>query len=589
MDLRGWLSELKEDHNLLEQRYGDEAPLRSPSYAILLEAATKEFEMDQPVAVVASPGRDRIFMGHSDFAGLGGFTVDAATQSELLAIGQLESGGKIRLMNTDPAYESCEFEGEEILKVAQDQEAYGKCIWPPAQWSSYIKGALCFLVSSRFEGHKKLRQALGWEEPAMGKRDREGSSPRAARIGLKFLVSSQGPLGLLALGGSSSSAALTGAFTLGLMDLLGLEFTKDQLAQSDYGEYYLGKLAGAADKMAQLNAERGQVVVVGSRPERCIRTLHFPKAVVVMLADCPTPRLTTKKGDEWLATHYPETKEHVRSWAQATMKRFSSAALALAADLLTVGLRSIDKDVPGEVSREESELLLGCLFAGEETRSYKGPLLRELCRGGALEARMSGTMKERHNLVFRALKLIPEQQLAEGYLYTPRKVALYGLSEVERGAAYLDQLQVIGSVGSQEARERLLQFVRWSHDGDRACVDYRHRADTIGSGIFVNTIWNERLHCDLDNWLENGADLVECVGGFERSLPEMDEMADELDREFGKQAAARVSAAGLGGQMCIHAFEEVAHKVAAYLTGRGWSVRTLQPGSPTQVLKRRNV
>jgi len=232
---------------------------------------------------------------------------------------------------------------------------------------------------------------------------------------------------------------------------------------------------------------------------------------------------------------------------------------------------------------------LECLFAGEEARSYKGPLLRELCRGGALETRMSGTVRERHNLVFRALRLIPEQHDTEGYRYTPRKVALYGLSEVERGTVYLDQLEAIASAGSEcgtDPRDRLLQLVRWSHDGDRACVDYR-RPSEVGPGSFESTEWGKRAPCDLDNWLANGADLVECVGGFERSLPEMDEMADDLDRVFAKHAAARVSAAGLGGQMCIHAFEEVADKVASYLISRGWPVRTLQPGSPTQVLKRR--
>jgi len=192
--------------------------------------------------------------------------------------------------------------------------------------------------------------------------------------------------------------------------------------------------------------------------------------------------------------------------------------------------------------------------------------------------------------VFRALRLIPETHEAQGHCYTPRKVALYGLSEVERGTVYLDQLQTIASSPADcltDHRQRLLQLVRWSHDGDRACVDYRRASETLGPSCFEFTEWGKRLQCDLDTWIQNGADLVECVGGFERSLPELDEMADELDVVFGKQAAARVSAAGLGGQMCIHAYEEIAGEVASYLVSRGWPVRTLQPGSPTQVLKHR--
>jgi hypothetical protein len=44
-------------------------------------------------------------------------------------------------------------------------------------------------------------------------------------------------------------------------------------------------------------------------------------------------------------------------------------------------------------------------------------------------------------------------------------------------------------------------------------------------------------------------ELTACVGGFERSLPEIDEMADELHRAFEGKAALRVSAAGMGGKV----------------------------------------
>ena len=58
-------------------------------------------------------------------------------------------------------------------------------------------------------------------------------------------------------------------------------------------EYFLGKQAGAADKMAQLNSSLDSLVVLGSLPERVMRRITWPTNVVtVILAECQTPRLT---------------------------------------------------------------------------------------------------------------------------------------------------------------------------------------------------------------------------------------------------------------------------------------------------------
>src|SRR4051794_22336809 len=41
-----------------------------------------QFDRTLPIVFIASPGRDRIFMGHTDFNGLGGHTFDCATKEE---------------------------------------------------------------------------------------------------------------------------------------------------------------------------------------------------------------------------------------------------------------------------------------------------------------------------------------------------------------------------------------------------------------------------------------------------------------------------------------------------------------------------
>lgn len=271
--------------------------------------------------------------------------------------------------------------------------------------------------------------------------------------------------------------------------------------------------------------------------------------------------------------------------------RFSSTTFELASRELVKELRRI---VGGEfdqalgqfgtsiLSVEEAKLLLEALFYDEDKREYKGPLLRELCAGGALDCcdlcsfrslqeNLQGWEKrhERYSLVFRAIKLIPCFFTCEnGMEYSLRKAALYGISEVERGFAYLEQLKVISSclstdpispttctwtdgTSNRDTRTRLLELVRLSHSGDRAIVDYRRPAnrprrqsvqdtdqqdcsvDQSPSDYFCKTAWaQDPAHqCDddtIDEWLENCTELTACVGGFERSLPEIDEMVTSL-------------------------------------------------------------
>lgn len=140
------------------------------------------------------------------------------------------------------------------------------------------------------------------------------------------MVSNKGALALPVAGGVSSSASLTGAFTMGLLDLLGIPLSLDQIALSDFGEYYLGKRAGAADKVAQLNARRGEIVIVGSLPEKCLGRLAFPPQVAVILAKCPVPRLTTAAGHIWLQKQLSDTFTStdisiVLEWAKSVMIR----------------------------------------------------------------------------------------------------------------------------------------------------------------------------------------------------------------------------------------------------------------------------
>lgn len=48
--------------------------------------------------------------------------------------------------------------------------------------------------------------------------------------------------------------------------------------------------------------------------------------------------------------------------------------------------------------------------------------------------------------------------------------------------------------------------------------------------------------------------------------------------------ALRISAAELGGRVCVHALADTAEEVADFLRAQGWDVRCPTPSAPTQTI-----
>ena len=79
-------------------------------------------------------------------------------------------------------------------------------------------------------------------------------------------------------------------------------------------------------------------------------------------------------------------------------------------------------------------------------------------------------------------------------------------------------------------------------------------------------------------------------------------MADLLDATFDRRAALRVSAAGLGGRcasfplvlltscshidcsVSVHVCTDIQPQVVQFFEARGWKVRCLHPGPPTELM-----
>ena len=460
-------------------------------------------------------------------------------------------------------------------------------------------GALTYMLSARFSHHKAIRAAL-------------------STAGVRCHISSTGALSLPHTGGVSSSAALTGAMSMSLSHLLlpNDPLPLSALASVDYGEYYLGKFAGCADKMAQLFARRQALSVIGSKPERFLSSLRFPTAALSLLvAESDMPRLTLPQASEWLRRQQLDNERvaEVVKHAQSVMVRFGSVAYVKAAECLvdTVEANAATAGITPPQAKAVKAALLGQRRGGEkEVEGRGGPLLRELCSGGLLEEwlpELSGWDRrhQRYALIYRLLTLLPHKLThvhsgAEVDLH-PRKAALYGISEVERGWAYVREVEHINQLPPGDEREasieRVLQYVRLSHDGDRAVVDYHspppsapHPPHLSRHDVsFALSSWaNDPCVTLTDAALLSYAtadrppDITDLPGSYERSTANVDRLVDELSAEWGGKAAARVSAAGMGGRLSLHVRSECVDDVRQWMEQRGWKCRQPLPGAPTQ-------
>eukprot|EP01105_Mastigella_eilhardi_P011894 TRINITY_DN2731_c0_g1_i14.p1 TRINITY_DN2731_c0_g1~~TRINITY_DN2731_c0_g1_i14.p1 ORF type:complete len:314 (+),score=54.22 TRINITY_DN2731_c0_g1_i14:741-1682(+) len=307
-----------------------------------------------------------------------------------------------------------------------------------------------------------------------------------------------------------------------------------------------------------------QLVVVGSFPEEFIRTVALPESIVVFMANTNIPRLSAAEAVPWLQTKLGITTEaasEIKAWAKTTMQ----LAYTPAVEAILSGLRDHCVLERAGLEPEDAEAAANALLKGTQ------PLLRDLLIVGHSDFHASA--KDRaaaHRLVYRLLKLIPQEQM------TLRQVALYGLSETERGLRY------VSAVERGDARE-VLRLVCAAHDGDRALRDYRSR--------LAPTTWaDERddvapTDDAIDIWLKRNDDLAYKAGAFQRSIPDIDEAASALFADFAGDAALRVAAAGMGGTVAVHALVQRAAEVREWLERRGWSVRRLEPAYPARVVQ----
>jgi galactokinase len=533
---------------------------------VIRDAVDRGFDLDAPTCVVASPGRNRVFMGHTDLLGLGGPTINGATREELFGVAQSDAAavGQLCLTNSDAAFASCQVDVAQVALVAADEAKWrGTKVFDAAHWQSYVCGALAFMLAPH-----KCRGA---------------AAPLLAYFrarGIRVHIGAVGAAALSHSGGVSSSAALTGAVTSCVRALTDVPMTLGELTSVDLGEYLLGKMAGSADKTAQMMARRGRLCVVGSLPDRFLASVELPADVAVLMADCDVPRLTTAAGSAYLARVYGDDRARrsaVATWASTTMSRNSARVFVLAVRLLVAALGERDRCLGVGLSDADRAALRAVLQSPSS-------LLRELCAGGALASAIPSPPK-RHALLYRMLKLLPLTSEEDSVSYAVRQATLYGLAEVERGDVY------VKCIANANQLSTILRLVRTAHDGDRAFVDDRTMAATPWScdaRVCVDDATLDRLSAACEAASGDDATDADCLlhwqpGAFQRSLACIDERADQLRAAFGGRAELRVAAAGLGGSVAVHCDRALEASVAQLLQSWNWSVRAVQAAAQTQL------
>lgn len=534
---------------------------------VIRDAVDAGFNLDAPTCIVASPGRFRVFMGHTDLPGLGGPTINGATLHELIGVAQGGApSGTVELTNSNSTqFPMNTIDVAELRRIAADQALWrGTKTFDPRDWHSYVRSSLAFMLAShQWRGADALARFFD-------------------NSGVRIHVGSLGELALSHSGGVSSSSSLTGAVASCVRALSAVPMELHELTSVDLGEYLLGKMAGSADKTAQMMARRGQLSVVGSLPDRFLTSMELPSALVVMMAECDIPRLTTAAGAAYLAQRYAgndSARTAVEQWAQRVMRCNSSRAFRLAVQLLRAALADEQRTAAAGLTKLDVDSLRAVLVSDETP-------LRELCAGASL-AQSIKALPKRHALLYRMIKLLPLESPSGDDVITVRRAALYGLSEVERGVVYVEQANRGG-----DAADTILRLVRTAHDGDRAYVDDRTMQATPWASDVradVSDAALDRLSAacaalsDADTSVLHDCLLHWQPGSFERSLAAVDERADELRRAFNGRAELRIAAAGLGGTVAIHCYVELVPAVMALLQQWRWSASVVHAGAQTQL------
>jgi len=488
---RQWsLSLARRRDAVLSPVYGDDAALlddRRAAWLRLLDMFAEHYGDDGPVMLVRAPARVNIMGVHVDHRK--GQVNCLTHRREVQMVVRVRNDDRVRLCNVD----SERFPGREF----SIREEMGAGPWP--EWVPFIE-------SPRIADAVRVTQGQ-WQNYIKAAVLRlQHAFPDRDIAGMDIAAQGDIPAG----SGLSSSSALVVAAAVATVAANALLVEPARLVDlSAEGELHVGTRGGAGDQAAMIFGRRGQVAHIGFFPCRLIRYVPFPAGYDIVIAN------SLRRAEK----------------SKSEMSAYNQTIAAYGASLLL--LKQVLVDELG-LCRAELDGMVQQLgdFSLHPPEFPERLLYRALkCIPERLSrAELLARLPEHTETLQRSFRTHDEP--AGGY--RTRAVAMYGLSEIARGAATPDLLE-------RGAVREFGNLMLISHDGDRV---------TQWSPESGSQPWSSEesrvTDAYLDRLIATGAPMMEQPGGYACSCEELDHIVDVCRRHPGVLGAG-LTGAGLGG------------------------------------------
>lgn len=487
--------------------YGDDERLlrdRRDAWLGLLETFTAAYGGDAEVLLARAPARINIMGVHIDHRK--GEVNYLTHRREVIMVAQPRDDDAIRLSNAEAeAFPSRSFsvraevargDWSDWLAYIQSPAVVQSVAATQGDWANYVKASVLRLQHWRKE--RELR-------------------------GMNVAVAGDIPLSA----GLSSSSAVVVATAIATVAINDIDIEPARLVDlCGEGEWYVGTRGGAGDHAAMLFGRRGLVSHVGFFPCRLLGYVPAPEGCDIVI--CNSLRPARKSKAELSA--YNETIAAYNT-VLMLMKQILCEQMGFDRDLVEskihhLGDFNLNKDLFPDVVLYRLMKLMPDRISREE-----------------LLARLPNE-REALETIFKTHEPPPNG-------YRPRPVAMFGLSEIARGAGCVEMLKA----GDLRAFGELMYI---SHDGDRV-VTWDASGRTVpwdNEATRVTDAYLDGLIADLESGdpvRAHGAQLMRQPGGYRCSSEELDQIVDICKRTEGVLGAG-LTGAGFGG--CVLALVE---------------------------------
>lgn len=486
----------------LRETYGGDAQLlgvRRSALREVLEAFCRSFGSDRPVIIVRSPARINLKGVHVEHRR---GEVNYVTHCrETIMVVQPRADRQVVAHNVRSDYPETTFDIAEELACGDESDWSHYLDSPPVidrvkarqgDWGNYIKAAVLRL-QFRF--------------------------PRKLFAGMNMMVGGDIPQSA----GLSSSSALVVCSALAAVGLNRLRISRGELAVlCGEGEWYVGTRGGAGDHAAMIMGRRGHISHLRFFPFELLEYVPLPKTHSVVI--CNSMRQAQKSSNELSA--YNKT---IAAYGMVLMlmkhklaTEFGFRVMWLDKHIKHLGDFNLNKDrFPDEFLYEVLKRI--------PLRITRKQLLEQLPHE-----------REALEKTFRT-----HNDPKDGY--RTRAVAMFGLSEIARGAA-------AAAVIKRADHKLFGQMMYTSHDGDRIV---RHTPDGQqpwdNEMTQVTDAYLDGLIRDLQSGSERrrlAASLVMQPGGYRCSSEALDALVDTAAQVKGVYGAG-LTGAGFGGCVLV--------------------------------------